>query len=201
MFEVDGVSYEYNTKVTGERCVELPIAYRYIERFSEDEYFEVGFVLAYYLAAHGVRKTSHFVIDKYEKHPRYLNLQNIDIVDYVPEFYYKACFCISTLEHIGWDIPETHVRDKQLIALDVMRGGVQPGGFLFVTVPFGYSRFTDDHIRSGKISFDKMIYLKQVELNIWEECDYKDVADARYANPFLAANGLLIGIDNEAITH
>lgn len=194
-FELNGRRYEY-IPVIGERAVELAIAFDYVQQFKEEEYFEVGFVLAHHLPRRGIRKSTHLIVDKYEKHENYPNLLNVDIVDFVPSKLYRACFSISTLEHVGWDKPEERSRGKQIKAFTRMTNSLTEGGLLFVTVPLGYSKFLDEDIRAGRIHFKETMFMKQVGDKVWEQCELEDVIDIKYGKPFPAANGLLIGVNH-----
>ncbi len=196
-FSFNGVEY-MSTSAPGERAIEVPIAKPFLDRFSEDEYFEVGFVM-FGQRGYFDRDITHLVIDKYEMHDDYENLLNIDIVDFLEVREYKGCFSISTIEHVGRDEDGPNDWDKPLLALEIMRKAVCKNGFMFVTIPLGYNKKLDEHITSGRMCFDEMYYMKQIESRVWEQVDASDVIGAEYHRPFPAANALLIGIDNERI--
>lgn len=74
----------------------------------------------------------------------FADLRNIPIKDN----YYEEVFCISTLEHVGFDntlfVPSKIYREHRpsdfLKALLEMRRVLKPGGRLFLTVPYGKYR-------------------------------------------------------------
>jgi hypothetical protein len=66
---------------------------------------------------------------------------------------------------------------------------------MVITLPLGYNPELDRLLRNGKVQFTRQFCLKRIsEDNKWIEVCWKDVRNAKYNNPFPAANGLVIGI-------
>lgn len=83
-FEVGGETYpyllhNYNLTWSNERGVEVPVAWRLVERSGGKRILEVGNVLSHY---HDVR---HDVVDKFERAP---GVVNQDMVDFDPRTRY-----------------------------------------------------------------------------------------------------------------
>jgi hypothetical protein len=186
-FELGGRSYpyfchRYNLTWRNERIVEVPVIWELVQRFRGKRILEVGNVLSHYFPV------EHDVLDKYERADGVLNQ---DLVDFRADGQYDLIVSISTLEHIGWD--ETP-RDpgKVLRAIETLKACLRPGGTMLVTVPLGYNRDLDEHLRSGRLSFPVEHYLKRVSRdNQWREVPRERMNDARYGYPYLAANDLL----------
>jgi len=194
-FTFRGKDYKYRYPNPGERTIEVPICWRAVQRFDSSDVLEVGNVLRHYCYAGG---DWHTVVDKYEQ-AEYVH--NVDIVDYCPSERYKFIICISTLEHIGLEMPETRDPQKPLRALQRMREMLGSGGQLWVTIPLGY--YLDSMIASGEIKFKETYFMKRLqsveppyraEENIWREASWDEVKDSKYiVGP--GAWGLLIGVD------
>ena len=180
--------HRYSTTWRNERAVEVPIIWKIVTRSKSQgmHILEVGNVLSHYFSI------QHDVLDKYEKAHGVINQ---DIVDFQPPKKYDIIVSISTLEHVGWD-EEPRDPEKILRALENLKTNcLAAGGKIVVTLPLGYNTEMDRLHRGGKIRFTKQCYLKRVfGDNKWIEVDWDDVKEAKYNNPFPAANGLVIGI-------
>jgi hypothetical protein len=90
-FEITPEQYynaPYNHTIQNERCVELLLAFRFID-FHQSNIFEIGAVSPYY------KKTGHSVIDPTDKKASIQAFsQDIEIND-------KNILSISTIEHMG----------------------------------------------------------------------------------------------------
>lgn len=86
--------HPYNATWSNERCVEIPIAMRFLDGEKQSDILEVGNVLAHYFPL------KHAVVDLFEKGG---NVVNEDIEFYRPKNRYKKLISISTIEHIGVD--------------------------------------------------------------------------------------------------
>lgn len=182
--------HPYNTTWRNERAVEVPIALRKLQSCRSGRILEVGNVLSNYM------RCEHDIVDKYEEADGVLNQ---DVVDFQPPEKYDLIVSISTLEHVGWD-EEPREPKKILRALENLKTRcLAPGGQIVVTLPLGSNPEMDRLLKDGTIQFTKQFYLKRVSKdNEWIEVDWVDVSAAKYGNPFPCANGVVIGIIEDA---
>lgn len=129
------LDHPYNTTIRNERAVEIPIVRQWLSN-QVGQGLELGNVLTHY-----VDEINHRRVDKYEEAD---GVENIDVLDI--EGSYPWVLCISTLEHIGWDWPETRELNGAVRALNHLRGLLSPGGQMLVTVPFGSHPGLDLHL-------------------------------------------------------
>lgn len=188
-FQFHGREYAYfyhrsNRTWMNERAVEVPLAWEFVNQSPGPEILEVGNVLSRYYSI------AHDVVDKYEQAP---HVVNSDVVEFVPAKAYDTIVSISTLEHVGWD--ETpREPDKCLRAVEHLQSLLAPGGSLLVTVPLGYNPYLDHLLETGELKFDQQLYLKRVSHdNRWRQVEWSEVRGAAYNEPFLSANGLVVG--------
>lgn len=189
-FRFDGKSYQYlyrtyNNTWRGERTVEVPIAYHSVTEAKGKRILEVGNVLQNYY------RSSHDVVDKYEKGA---NVINADILTYVPEQTYDLIVSVSTLEHVGWD-EEKKDPEKILRCLEnLIDNCLSPGGKLVVTMPLGYNRHVDHYVRTNRFPFSEIRFMKRISArNEWAEVPYGEVENAVYGYPFFFANAIMVG--------
>lgn len=176
--------HKYNEAWGNERTIEIPIIKKYVDEYNNNDILEVGNVLSNYI------KTSHDVVDKYEKAEGVINQ---DIVDYQSSKRYNLIVSISTLEHVGWD-EEPQDPEKIFLALDNLKDCLAVGGKLIVTIPIGGNPHLDNYLRTGKIKFTENHYFKRISVyNKWVETG-SDFVEARYNSPYPLANALFIGI-------
>jgi len=195
VFELDGHKYKYfymlpsNKDWLHERCVEIPIVWRLVNKYHGKEILEVGNVLSNYF------HISHDVLDKYEHADGVINE---DVVGYKPSKKYDLIVSISTLEHVGFE--ETPPESKKIVrAIDNLKSLLVLGGELVVTLPVGF--YNHEHrihelcglISDGTIKFDKLYCLKRKARVKWVESTWDNVKDLKFNSPFPAANGLLVG--------
>lgn len=175
--------HTYNRTFWNERCVEVPIVRRALERHGGGSVLEVGNVLSHYQAVR------HSVLDKYE---RARGVLNEDVLDHAPPAPYGLILSISTLEHVGWD---EHPRDpdKARRAIEHLCALLDTGGRLIATVPLGYNPHLDRMLRAGEIPLDSIRYLSRLSArNDWVEVGAGAIADARYDEPWLGASAIAI---------
>ena len=189
-FQFDGKTYRYfyhlyNTTFRKERSVEIPIIMGYVEGEKGKAILEVGNVLSNYFSF------EHDVVDKYEMAE---GVVNQDIVGFAPGKKYDLIVSISTLEHVGWD--ETpREKDKILKALENMRGLLNNGGRIVITMPLGYNGDLNSLLRENSLPFTSIRFLKRISAdNQWREVDFEEVKDARYGYLHQNANAIVIGI-------
>lgn len=190
-FVFRGKQYEYfyhpyNFTWASERIVEVPIGVAAVQRASGQRILEVGNVLGHYI------HRSHDVLDKYERAP---GVTNCDVIGFRGRAPYDLIVSISTLEHVGWDVPEEKDPQKVVGAVKRLASLLAPGGTLLVTVPLGYNNDLDRLIDQRKLPFTRQFFLKRTsEANEWREAVYDEVRGAVYNSPFFAANAILIGL-------
>lgn len=198
------VTTRYQIAFLTERTAEIPAVLSILAERTGERVLEVGNVLSHYVTVR------HDVIDKYEKAP---GIINEDIVDFSPASPYDAVVCISTLEHIGWDEdPQDTIRiyiekkdpkdvlkhaDPSKIAatITLLKKMVRPGGRIIFSVPIGYNPHLDAMLSSGAIEMTERYCLMRIsKTNQWVEATWETVKDLKYNEPFLCANGLIVGV-------
>lgn len=130
--QYDTFDHPYNTTALNERAVEIPVAWRWIERHGIST--ELGNVLAHY------GPTSHRIIDRYEVAP---GVENLDVLELAEPL--GSTVAISTLEHVRMDEPEQDPLGA-VRALELVR---ELSTALLVTVPLGCNPELDRHLLDG----------------------------------------------------
>lgn len=178
----------YNVTWASERAIEIPIIRSIIERGNSKRILEFGNVLSYYFP------TNHAILDKYEKGK---NIINQDVADFHPSDKYDLIVSISTIEHIGWD---EHLQysgpepQKIFLAFDNLKKCLKPNGEMFITFPIGYNPELDRMLDSGRLKLTRLKCMKRVSAdNVWCEAKWHDIRNALYDDPYISANGLVIG--------
>jgi len=171
--------HEYNRTWENERAIEVPIIWEIVERHRARNILEVGNVLSHYFPV------NHDIVDKYEKADGVINQ---DVVYFQPSKRYDLIISISTLEHVGWD-EEPRDPAKILLAIENLERLLAPGGKMIITLPLGYNSELDKLLREGMIQFTRRFFLKRIS----KDNQWKEVRNAKYGEPFPAANGLIIG--------
>lgn len=196
-FKFNNKTYKYfyslkNTTWFSERCIEIPIFKKMINKFKNKRILEVGNVLNQYT------KINHLVIDKYEKNK---NILNIDIVNFKPKHKFDLIICISTIEHIGYNeniyTEKKNILkpNKHLKVLKLFKKWLKPKGKAFISFSLGYNKFLDYNLHYNKLPFTKTYYLKKISLNgKWKQFKYNKVSHIRYNNPYYNSNVVCIGI-------
>jgi hypothetical protein len=198
------VTSRYQIAFLTERTVEIPAVLSILAEHRNERVLEVGNVLSHYVPV------GHDVIDKYEKAP---GIINTDIVEYSPPAPYDTVVCISTLEHIGWDEnPQDTIRiyiqkkdpkdvlkhaDPVKIAatITLLKKMVRPGGRIIFSVPMGYNPHLDKMLSQGKIEMtERYCMIRVSKNNRWVETTWENVLTRKYNEPYLCANGLLVGV-------
>lgn len=189
-FSFNGQKYSYfyalyNFTYFGERCVEIPIIWKFLRK-SKGNILEIGNVLSHYFPI------THDVIDKYEKAT---NVINEDIVNFNSKKNYDLIVSISTLEHVGWD---EKVKDPQKIirAIAKIKTLLSKKGFAVITLPIGYNPYLDKILVSQRTKiFSKLYCLKRVSKNnTWKQVDFRQIQNTKFNSPYPFANAILIAI-------
>jgi SAM-dependent methyltransferase len=176
--------HAYNMTWAGERCVEVPIAFHYLEAAGGKNVLEVGNVLSHY------REVTHDVLDKFEKGRSVINE---DILTFAPQKKYDLILSISTFEHIGFDDESEEPSGKKIIAaIEACRRLLSPSGRLIITVPPGYNPELDALISSGGLGVSAEFFLRRTGFSQWRECSKAEVLKCKYKSPYPYANGIVV---------
>lgn len=186
-FHLAGKKYNYfidkENSVYTERVVELAYILEYLKLQKYENILEIGNVLSKYV------KTSHIVLDKYEKGN---NIINEDAAFFNNGKKFSSIISISTFEHIGFDEP-VFEPGKIKKALNNAINLLEENGELLITVPLGYNPEVEEIIQMQKVSFTKVYFLKRVsKLNLWEETSLEDAVKYPYGSIYPAANAIAI---------
>ena len=100
-------NHPHNQTIVNERCVEIPVALRFLDLFKSDDFVEVGAVLPHYI------KSNHTVIDPIDN-----TSTNKDYAENV-DFSNKSVLSISTIEHIGRG--DYNIKRKNDLAQEVLK--------------------------------------------------------------------------------
>jgi FkbM family methyltransferase len=184
MFSCNGSSYPYfshlyNSAGFNERSIEVPIVKRLVDGCA-GRVMEIGNVLPHYF------KTTHLVVDKYE---RAEGTAKKDVVGFVPDQPVDLVVSVSTLEHVGRDEADKD-QLKCMAAIESVRRMLKPGGKAVMTFPLGYNAVLDANFTSV---FDRVTVMRRVSLaNDWAQCRVEE-APRTYGTPFPWANAVVIG--------
>jgi cyclopropane fatty-acyl-phospholipid synthase-like methyltransferase len=163
--------------------VEIALAKRALEKSNNGRILEIGNVLTHYLPH------QHDVLDKYEKGEGVIHQ---DVVDFRPAAPYDLIVSISTIEHVGYD-EEPQDPQKIAKAVSVLRSCLAPGGQLLVTIPVGYNPHADVLLRQGL--FPRQYYLRRMgRKNTWVQTTKEDAFRAKFNEPYVFGNALVIGM-------
>ncbi len=163
----DYVHHSYNNTITNERCVELPLAFRFLDLFNDKtNLYEIGAVTPYY------KDPSHIIIDPMDPKATKKDIsQNID---------YKGLnvLSISTIEHMGngdYNFPI----DKQL-AINELNRIYNDSLNCFITWPIGCNKWLDKHLEENGSLYNHFLYLKTNNSPTWIKTDNKDCFKLNY---------------------
>jgi len=138
--------HRHNKTGRNERCVELPLAFRFLDMFKGKKLYEIGAVTPYY------RKPEHIVIDPTDKMAsRRQFSQDID---------YKGLnvLSISTIEHMGRGDYNLDV-NEQLCIVELKRM-YQDSLNCLITFPVGYNKILDKYVKDNRDKYNHFFYLK-----------------------------------------
>jgi SAM-dependent methyltransferase len=174
----------YNMTWAGERMVEIPIGLGILEQHRGHRVLEVGNVLHHYA------RTTHTVVDKFERGE---GIINTDILDYRPEEKFGLILSISTFEHIGFDDESTGSSGEKIReAVEHCRSLLAPGGRFVMTVPTGYNPELDQLMREGTLGPCKVNGLIRVGRRDWVEGSMEQALRHPYRSRYPYANAVLI---------
>lgn len=183
------LAHRYNATWRNERAFEVPLVWGLLAAFKEKnsdaQVLEIGNVLSHYYPI------NHIVVDKYEKS---VGVINEDILEFKSDKKFDAIIAISTIEHIGWheDVVDPL---KTLRVVKKLKGMLNPGGMLLVTIPHGVNPFLDYLLRVRIVAVGMHHYFKRTSsLNTWSRCSRSDFLNSKYGFPFGNANSICLGI-------
>ncbi|THF79048.1 class I SAM-dependent methyltransferase [Cohnella fermenti] len=197
-----------------ERAIELPLALEFLERReagTRHAYLEIGNVLNYYkpLLERSPELANRTVIDKFEQAS---GVVNVDLMEY--ERKHDTVVCISTLEHVGqhaYGEQKRGDREAPLRALRHVYDLLGEDGEALVTVPFGklmdlgwLIQFSADYLDLAFSRYGipkqamEVSYFRKLDMEMqfdapkqsWIQCDRSELAETRFDNPFVFANGI-----------
>lgn len=177
--------HAYNTTWANERCVEIPIIKKIMEKYTED-ILEVGNVISHYYPV------NWDILDKFEKGKRVINE---DITTFAPLKKYALIVSISTLEHVGYDDDSFEKSsDKIMKAFDNLRNNcLDNTGKMIITVPIGYNPEMDKLLSANQFKFNEQKFLKRISRKKWKEVSKEEAMQCNYGKPFSYANAVMIG--------
>jgi SAM-dependent methyltransferase len=183
-FALDGREYhyvwhEYAHTWRSERAVEIPIALAELATADPGRTLEVGNVLPNFA------RTTHHVLDKYERAPGVLNEDAVTFSGGP----YDLIVSVSTLEHVGYD-ENPREPDKAAQTVRNLLGLLAPGGRMLATIPIGHHRALDDDLMGGALG-GTVSYLRRVTSLKWEQVE-RERANVMYGWPWPGANVVAI---------
>jgi hypothetical protein len=173
-FVLNGSQYRYfyhrcNNTCETERCVEIPVAWAFLERCRACNVLEIGNVLNHY------GRFQHTVVDKYQTAEGVLN---IDVQDLAPGQKHDAIISISTLEHVGWD-EEPFDPGKAICSIERLREMLNPSARMLFSFPIGHNARLDQAIVDGTLGCCELLGMKRVRRNTWVELPVSELVEYR----------------------
>ena len=177
-----------NTTMINERCIELALGLRYMEKVGHDNLTEVGCVMPHY------GYCEHPIIDLFSEDSRAGVVQYVDAVEC--DFSGRDVLCLSTVEHIGKsDYDNTDIDpEKAIRILDKITN--EANSFL-ITWGACYHHELDTHVKNSLDKYDWFGYIKKEE-KLWEYTgtDMK-VWEQEFDKPYRYANGNIFLLPKE----
>lgn len=198
----------YNVTWKNERCVELALAFRWIEEKEASNIVEIGAVMPYYdenpYTPHmGKIIFTHDVIDPYDERATIRDfMENHDLS-------MKNVLAISTIEHIGTTDYDgsgerQQVYDETLAPL-ALQQILNQSASCFVTIPVGYNHSLDTWLEENLHRLNCFGYLKTQHgfdksgntwppewIAKWEyHPEVKSISEYEYRHPFPFGNFVL----------
>ena len=169
-----------NTTMNNERCIELALGLRYVEKVGHSNLTEVGAVMPHY------GYCEHKIVDLFSEDCPAGVIENV----YAEEcdFTGQDVLCLSTVEHIGkkdYDNPDIDA-EKAIRILDKI---TNESSSYFITWGTRYHNELDAYVKNNLDKYDWFGYIKREE-KLWEYTG-TDMAvwDQEFDTPFRYANG------------
>lgn len=184
MFKINQIEFEYfdhsyNSTITNERCVEVPLGFYFLDKFDRNKIIEIGAVTPYYTNC--VYHKVYDVYDPYDKSDR------TDLTESDFSFDGYNVLSISTIEHIGfgdYGLPKDDFK-----ALKFLKRIINESRNYLITFPWGYNKIFDNQFLDSKINFSLM---KRVSQNEWVIDSSKNLENVVYNHPYVCGNALLV---------
>jgi hypothetical protein len=180
--DLEYCNHEHNHAYINERTIEVPLGNYFINKFKEENVFEVGAVMPYY----GL--TGHKVLDLYDN-DGYKECIRINACDY--DYSKLNVLSISTIEHIGMpDYGAIAIEDGYKKAFNCIEKIIKESNNYLITIPIGYNIKLDELIRLSNL---KVFIIVRDEDNNWDINLNKYMSNKfEYAKPYTCANALFI---------
>lgn len=172
----DYFDHPHNSTLTNERCIEVPIALRFLDSFQRRyNILEVGAVLPYYTPCR------HECVDP------------VDIAasrkDYAENISYAglSVLSISTIEHIGngdYGLPK-----KEGQAQEVLLKIHNESDRYLISWPIGFNKKLDSYVKESDCF--QYVFHKRVSGNEWILSDDQSVFNTKYGTPFRCGNAII----------
>lgn len=184
MIKREVTPYEYfddpvNTTLINERCIEIPLGIRFLDRIDINNIIEVGCVMPFY------GYCEHLIVDQFEKDHPAGEVLNVDAMTF--DFTGRDILCLSTIEHIGKeDYLNTDIDPQK--AIDVLNKFDKEANSFLVTWGAMYHNELDEYVKANLDRWDWWGFVKtsQTEweytgqdMKVW---DQKFDGNYRYAN-------------------
>ncbi|MGI0016933.1 MAG: hypothetical protein ACREBU_26220, partial [Nitrososphaera sp.] len=102
---------------------------------------------------------------------------------------------ISTLEHVGFDEEERDEGKIRRAITNIKANCLEENGTFVFTVPVGWNNNLDKMLFQDRLKCTETHYFKRVSWdNRWASATKEEALATRYAEPYIGANGLVLGI-------
>ncbi len=167
--------HPHNETIINERCVEIPVALRFLDLFKDSDFIEIGAVLPYYI------KSNHPVVDPIDRRSTIKEYaENVD-------FSNKSVLSISTIEHIGRG--DYHMQKVDGLAQEVLSKIYNTSKACLISWAVGYNKPLDSYVKnSNEFNY---IFQQRVEKDKWVVSEETHNFDAQYGKPFHNGNAVL----------
>lgn len=171
-------NHPYNNTIRNERCVEIPIALRYLHE--HPDCVEIGAVLPYYCIQ------NHVVIDPTDyKATISSDAEDCDFTD-------KHVLSISTIEHLGTG--DYGLRKDPQKCVRLLEKITKEATSYLISFPLGFNTTLDKYIKLNIEHYDAFAYIKQSDSPVAWCCvpkENKELWQYKYGSPYLSGNAVL----------
>jgi hypothetical protein len=172
----DYFDHPHNSTITNERCIELTLAFRYLDMVGSSNTIEMGAVTPYY------KKGNHICYDPKDPYANQsLSCGEIEALG-------KNVLSISTIEHVGMN--EHGIDAKKQDAYDFILRTIDQASSCLISWPIGYQLSLDNFFKTNKSFFNYFYYVKHGNKH-WELSFEDSALDLQYGKPFNNANAVV----------
>jgi hypothetical protein len=167
--------HPYNSPTHGERNIELPLAFWFLEQFKHDmeNVIEVGEVTPFY------KKSRHVVYDAVPEKSATIKKSAADV-----DYHGKHLLSISTIEHIGTD---DYGQTPDPTLLPAVLGKMITSKNYFITFALGYNPQLEDLIKD-----ERFLVLERTAPTKWRQTENKQLGNYKYHSPWYAGNAICV---------